>query len=121
MAIIHVCMNVTDADRTAQWYTEQLGFEDSWEFTRGDTRHVYVADGNGLEIQLSDTDDVADLETGTAWDHLAVDVEDVDEAFEEIENHGVVEEPMDIPEAGVRAAFIKDPDGHVVELLEESA
>jgi len=120
MDAIHVCLNVADADRTAQWYVDQLGFEESWEFTTadGEARNVYVADGNGFEIQLSDTDGEDDLDAGTAWDHLAVNVDDVDEAFTTIENHGVVQAPENNDEAGARTAFIEDPDGHVVELVE---
>jgi lactoylglutathione lyase len=120
MDAIHVCLNVADADRTAQWYVDQLGFEESWEFTTpdGDTRNVYVADGNGFELQLSDTEGEDDFDAGTAWDHLAVSVEDVDQAFEDIDNHGVVQEPADNDEAGARTAFIEDPDGHVVELVQ---
>ncbi|MFC7134911.1 MULTISPECIES: VOC family protein [Salinibaculum] len=120
MDVIHVCLNVSDADEIAQWYRDELGFEDSWEFTSedGETRNVYVADGNGFELQLSDTEGEDDFENGTAWDHLAVKVDDVDAAFEEIDNHGVVSEPADQPAAGARTAFIEDPDGHVVELVE---
>jgi len=118
MDTIHVCLNVSDADRLAEWYREELGFEDSWEFTSGDTRNVYVADGNGFELQLSDTEGAAELEAGTAWDHLAFVVDDVDAAFESIDDHGVVEEPSDQPAAGARTAFIEDPDGHVVELVQ---
>jgi lactoylglutathione lyase len=120
MDAIHVCLNVADADRTAQWYVDQLGFEESWEFTTpdGDTRNVYVADGNGFELQLSDTEGEDGFDAGTAWDHLAVSVEDVDQAFEDIDNHGVVQEPADNNEAGARTAFIEDPDGHVVELVQ---
>ena len=120
MDAIHVCLNVADADRTAQWYIDELGFQDSWEFTTadGESRNVYVADGNGFELQLSDTEGEDDLEPGTAWDHFAVTVDDVDAAFEDIENHGVVQAPADNDEAGARTAFIEDPDGHVVELVE---
>ncbi|WP_302080637.1 VOC family protein [Salinibaculum rarum] len=120
MDVIHVCLNVSDADTTAQWYIDQLGFEKSWEFTTedGETRNVYVADGNGIELQLSDTEGEDEFEAGTAWDHFAVKVDDVDAAFEDIENHGVVQEPAPNKPAGARTAFIEDPDGHVVELVE---
>lgn len=120
MEAIHVCLHVADADRAAEWYVSELDFERSWEFTTpdGETRHVYVADENGFEVQLSDTEGETTLEQGTAWDHLAVQVEDVDAAFEAIENHGVRMEPTELEAAGVRAAFIEDPDGHVVELVE---
>lgn len=120
MQSLHMCLNVSDADELAEWYQNELGFEKSWEFTSddGSTRNVYVADGNGFELQLSDTDGEESFEDGTAWDHFAMKVDDVDAAFEEINNHGVVKEPGDQPAAGARTAFIQDPDGHVVELVE---
>jgi len=120
MDIIHVCLNVSDAERVADWYCEELGFERSWEFTTpdGDTRNLYVSDGKGVELQLSDTEGETDVESGTAWDHLALGVDDVDAAFERIDAYGVVKEPADQPAAGARTAFIEDPDGHVVELVQ---
>jgi len=119
MDILHTCMNVSDADELADWYVEQLGFERTWEFTSEDgaTRNVYVADDSGVEIQLSDTEGDEAFEMGTGWDHLAVGVDDVDETFEAVDHHGVVQEPADQPAAGARTAFVEDPDGHVVELV----
>ena len=115
-----MCLNVADAEEAANWYVEQLGFERSWEFTTkdGETRNVYVSDENGVEIQLSDTDGQDDFSEGTQWDHLAVSVDDVDVAFEQIVNHGVKDSPSDQPAAGARTAFIQDPDGHLIELIE---
>lgn len=120
MAILHTCLNVADADRTADWYVDELDFERSWEFTTedGETRNVYVADESGVEFQLSDTDGHEPGEQGDQYDHVAVKVDDVDAAFDRIENHGVVKEPGDQPAAGARTAFIQDPDGHHVELIE---
>jgi lactoylglutathione lyase len=120
MAILHTCLNVADADRAVDWYTENLDFEESWGFETpdGETVNRYVADGNGVELQFSDTDGEAPAEAGDLWDHLAVKVEDVDAAFEEIDHHGVVKKPADQPAAGARTAFIEDPDGHVIELIE---
>jgi lactoylglutathione lyase len=120
MEILHTCLNVADADRTADWYVDELGFERSWEFTTadGDTRNVYVADGNGVEFQLADAAGEAPSADGDRYDHVAVGVDDVDAAFEAIDHHGVREAPTDHPEAGARVAFVKDPDGHVVELIE---
>ncbi|SDG14258.1 lactoylglutathione lyase [Halorubrum xinjiangense] len=118
MEILHTCLNVADADRTADWYVDELGFERSWEFTIDDTRNVYVADDSGVEFQLSDTAGEEPSADGDRYDHVAVGVDDVDAAFEALDHHGVVEAPTDHPEAGARVAFVKDPDGHVVELIE---
>lgn len=120
MDLIHTCLNVADADRSVEFYTTQLGFEESWSFVTADgrTENRYVAADNGVELQLSETEGETDFDQGTAWDHVAVLVEDVDEAFDRIDHFGVVEEPGDQPEADARTAFIEDPDGHVVELVQ---
>ncbi len=118
MSLIHVCLNVTDAEESVKFYTEQLGFEESWSFESGGTVNRYVADYDGVELQLSETNGIDTVEAGTAWDHLAVSVKSVDAEFDRIDNYGVVQEPQDQPAAGARTAFIEDPDGHVVELVE---
>jgi lactoylglutathione lyase len=119
MQSLHVCLNVSDADRLAEWYETELGFERSWGFTSGETRNLYLDDGTGFEIQLSDTADDDVIEESTAWDHFAVGVDDVDAVFTEIDHHGVVQAPSDQPDAGTRTAFVEDPDGHVIELVEQ--
>lgn len=120
MVILHTCLNVSDVERSVEWYTENLDFEASWGFETpdGETVNRYVADDDGVEIQLSDTEKQTPSAGGDLWDHLAVKVEDVDAAFEDIDHHGVVEAPSDQPAAGARTAFVKDPDGHVIELIE---
>ena len=117
---MHVCLNVADVDRAVEFYTSQLGFEESWSFVTADgaTVNRYVVADNGVEIQLSETEGETEFEQGTGWDHLAVAVEDVDAAFDRIDHHGVVQEPADNLEAGARTAFVEDPDGHVVELVQ---
>ena len=119
MELIHVNVAVADAEETIDFY-EQFGFEETWDFedTNGRTHHRYIADENGVELQLSETDGEDEFEAGTAWRHLAIGVEDVDAVFEDISHYGVVKEPGDQPEAGARTAFIKDPDGREVELVE---
>ncbi len=118
MTFLHVCLNVADADESIAFY-EQFGFEESWSFTTEDGRTVnrYVADDDGVELQLSETEGETDFDAGTAWDHLAVGVDDVDATFDEIDHFGVVQEPADNDPAGARTAFVEDPDGHVVELV----
>ncbi|MDR9430554.1 MAG: VOC family protein [Natronomonas sp.] len=120
MVILHTCLNVTDVEQSVEWYVENLGFEESWGFETedGETVNRYVADENGMEIQLSETTGETPAEDGDLWDHLAVKVDDVDTAFADIDNHGVRQEPTDQPIADARTAFIEDPDGHVVELVE---
>lgn len=118
MPILHLCLNVADADASAEWYESNLEFTRSWGFSTDDTQNLYVADEAGVELQLSDTAGETSFDRGTAFDHFAVSVDDVDATFEEIDHHGIVQEPADQPAAGARTAFIRDPDGHVIELIE---
>jgi lactoylglutathione lyase len=115
--IIHVCLNVVDAAASAEFY-EQFGFEESWSFEADGVENRYVADENGVELQLRDDPAVDSVEPGTAWDHLSLAVDSVDEELERIDHHGIVKGPRDQPEAGARVVFFEDPDGHVVELVE---
>lgn len=119
MDLIHANLAVTDLDRSIAFYTEQLGFEETWGFESDGTVHRYVAADNGVELQLTESPDRDDdIDQGDGFQHLAVKVEDVDAAFEQIDHHGVVEEPGDQPAAGARTAFVLDPDGYTIELVE---
>jgi lactoylglutathione lyase len=119
MAFLHICLNVSDAEESIAFF-EQLGFEESWLFTTDDgrTENRYVADENGVEIQLAETAEERTFETGDAWDHLAVSVDDLDETLAAMTHYGVVKEPTFVEAADARVAFVEDPDGHVVELIE---
>src|SRR5699024_11882425 len=74
MELLHPCLNVTDMDRAVAFYTEELDFTESWSFESpdGKTENRYLAAENGVELQLSKTEGVDELEQGTAWDHFAV-------------------------------------------------
>jgi lactoylglutathione lyase len=114
---IHLCLNVGDADESEAFY-EQFGFEYSRSFDLAGAENRYVADENGIELQLRDDPAVESVEVGDAWDHLALAVDSVDEELERIDHYGIVQGPMDVEQAGARVVFFEDPDGHVVELVE---
>lgn len=120
MEIIHTCLNVSDVERAVDFYTSELGFEESWSFESADgrTTNRYVAGDGGVELQLSETEGADVGSAGDLWDHVALKVEDVDAAFATIDDPDVVEEPSDQPPAGARTAMVRDPDGHVVELVQ---
>lgn len=118
-SILHQCLNVADATASIEFY-EQFGFEESWQFTTpdGETTNYYVTDADGVELQLSETAGQTDFDMGTGWDHLALAVDDVDATVNRIDHHGLAEEPGPQPAAGAYTAFVEDPDGHLVELVE---
>ncbi|MFD1511947.1 VOC family protein [Halomarina rubra] len=118
--VLHLCLNVADVDASESFY-EQFGFERSRSLDLGGVENRFVADDNGIELQLREHPEIETLDTGNAWDHLSLGVDSVDDELDRIEHGGLVNGPMDVDVAGARVAFVEDPDGHVVELLEELA
>lgn len=119
--VIHTALWVSDLDATIDFYADGLGLERNWEFTSDGVRNVYLGGPRG-EYQFK-YDPEGDRETGPGGglDHVAVGVESTDEAFERLVERAdppVVEEPTTMTDIDRRVAFVEDPDGYVVELVE---
>lgn len=121
--LVHVCLNVPDADDAVDWYTDNFDVEEvrtwrwSWESEQGHTENRYVADEDGMMLQFRAAEEQTDFEVGGAWDHVGVQVDDVEAAVDRIDHHGIVLEPQYNPNSGAEIAFVEDPYGHVIELL----
>lgn len=123
MDLLHAAIWVSDLETTAEFYEEVLGLEHSRDFVGGDGVTNYFMSGESdAEVQFK-YDDAADvsIDPGT-MDHLAVAVEDVDAtvdlAVEEWDSD-VSDGPRTVEDLGVRIAFITDPEGYTVEIIEE--
>ncbi|XVH30245.1 VOC family protein [Haloferacaceae archaeon DSL9] len=121
MDVIHTAIWVADADRTIEFYRDGLGLDLNWEFTADGVRNVYLGGEHG-ELQFKHEQD-GDHPVGTAGglDHVAVGVDDADAVFERVTERTdcpVVEGPTTMEEISRRVAFVEDPDGYVVELVE---
>jgi lactoylglutathione lyase len=117
--LIHTALDVSDVEATLDFY-ESLGLSYAHEFTLDGVRNVYVSGDGGMELQFRDDPDEAAPADPSGVDHVAVEVDDVDAEFGRVVEETdcpVVHEPMDVPEAGARAAFVEDPDGYAVELV----
>jgi lactoylglutathione lyase len=119
--LAHICVNVPDAEAAVEWYTDNFAFEDaltwSWETDEGHTMNRYVADESGSMIQFREAEAQTEFPKGSGWDHIGIEVDDLDAAFERIDHHGVVMEPQYNSHSDARVAFIEDPWGYVIELL----
>jgi lactoylglutathione lyase len=119
-SVIHTCIAVSDPEASLEFYGE-LGLERTGEFTLGGVRNVYVGGDEGAEIQFRHDPERTDPIEPEGMDHLAVAVDDCEAAFEELRaatDCGVRDEPTVIDAADAVAAFVYDPDGYVVELVE---
>ncbi|QCC59494.1 VOC family protein [Natrinema thermotolerans] len=122
MDVIHTALWVSDLDRTRAFYVDALGLEENWSFVTDDeVENVYIG-GENAEFQFKyDPEGGPEIDSGTMA-HVAVGVDSVDEVFDRLVERvdpPVHEEPMTMDDIGVRVAFLEDPDGYVVELVEE--
>jgi lactoylglutathione lyase len=120
MDVLHTAVWVDDLEATREFYLDELGLEFSWEFTGDDGVHNYFVTGESdAEIQFKHDPD-RDVEEPAGIDHLAVEVDDTDAVVERVADRGseVVKGPLTMAETNARIAFVTDPDGYVVELIQ---
>ena len=121
--LVHTCIRVRDIDASVRFY-EVLGFEKRGKLDFGAAYNVYMGlpgDGDRLELTVNvGREEPYDL--GDGYNHVAVTVDDIDAALEAMAAIGVQpEKPAYRPgqrEDLPRIAFVADPDGYRVELID---
>jgi lactoylglutathione lyase len=117
----HVMMRVEDLDRSLDWYTGHLGYEEKERHEGDEFTLVYLGPAemgaDGAMLELTYNHDGRSYEMGDAWGHVAVRVEDLYGAYDELMDAGV-EDYRDPDSCGGSYAFVTDPDGHEVEIVE---
>ncbi|WP_330632968.1 VOC family protein [Halocatena halophila] len=121
MEVLHNAVWVSDLETTLSFYVDALGLEKRWEFVGDDgTTNVFVGGTGEAEIQFKHRPDRVPPESD-GYDHVAVGVADVDAEFERLVDEtgcAVRLEPSHSDGADTRVAFVEDPDGYGVELVE---
>ena len=134
MKLDHVGLNVADLSAMTSWYCVALKLDVEFEFAldQVDFRGVMLrsADGHRIEL-LCRSGNVAGLQAANpveaaltcGFGHVAFDVPDVDAAYDALLVAGASDRmsPRPSPEPGVRMAYVADPEGNLVELLDRAA
>ncbi len=123
-SIAHVAIRVKDIDRTLDFYINKLGFSELLRLDRdGKLWLVYLrlTDDQYLEVfPDAEGTDVPGPEA-VGYNHMCLAVPDIDKAVRELE---AAEVPLIRPKIkgadGNWQAWIADPDGHRIELMEMS-
>ena len=120
----HVAIICSDYARSKYFYTQVLGLDIVAEVYR-EQRNSYKLDlrlPDGLQIELfSFTNPPTRLSYPEARGlrHLAFEVQNIDDAVDELHNHGITVEQVRVDEhTGKRFTFFADPDGLPLELYE---
>lgn len=122
MRILHTMLRVVDLDKAIQFYTEVLGMTlfSRNEFPAGKFTLAFVGyDKNSSTIELTHNWETDSYELGNAYGHVALEVDDVYDACDRIKAAGgeVVREAGPMKHGSTILAFVKDPDGYMIELL----
>ncbi len=122
MKILHTCLNVADLDRSIRFYSEDIGlkFIRRREVKQNNAEIAFLQDESGGAIELTHWRDKKSLVEGDNFDHIAFEVGDVKAAVDGLKAKGVTiaMEPFSLDGASSKIAFIKDPDGNWLELIE---
>jgi len=117
----HTMIRVEDLEAAVDWYTEHLDYEVHSRSENDTFTLVFLGPEDvhedGALLELTYNHDDRSYEMGDAWGHIAVRVDDVHEAYADLMDEGV-EDYRDPESCGGSYAFVKDPDGHEVELVE---
>ena len=128
MRMLHTMLRVGDLDRSIAFYTEVLGMQllRRKDYPSGRFTLAFVGYGSEAEqtvLELTHNWDTTSYALGNGYGHIALGVEDIRSTCAAIAGKGgrVVREPGPMKHGSTVIAFIEDPDGYKVELIEMSS
>lgn len=124
MRLLHTMLRVGDLDKSIAFYTEVLGMTLLRRKDYPDGQFTLAFVGYGAEdetsvIELTYNWGVEKYELGSGYGHIALEVDDVYKACEDIRSRGgrITREPGPMKHGSSILAFVEDPDGYKIELL----
>lgn len=125
MRILHTMLRVGDLDRSLKFYTEVLGMRllRRADYPEGKFTLAFVGyqeEKDGAVLELTFNWGVDQYELGTGYGHIALEVDDAYAACAEIKRRGgtVTREAGPMKHGSTVIAFVQDPDGYKIELIE---
>ena len=125
MRLLHTMLRVGDLQRSIDFYTQAMGMQLLRTTKRPEQKYDlafvgYASNPDQAEIELTYNYGVASYEIGTAYGHIALGVSDAKAPCEKIRQAGGKITRDAGPVAGGTAviAFVQDPDGYKIELIE---
>ena len=127
MRILHTMLRVGDLQRSVDFYTKVLGMKlvrtsENPEYKYSLAFVGYTSESDGATIELTYNWGTDSYDLGTAFGHIAIGVENVAETCEKIKQSGakVTREAGPVKGGTTIIAFVEDPDGYKIELIQNS-
>ncbi len=125
MRLLHTMLRVGNLEESLKFYCEILGMKllRRKDYPGGEFTLAFVGYGDESDntvLELTYNWGVEKYELGNAYGHIALGVDDIYAACAEIKNQGgkVVREPGPMKHGSTVIAFVEDPDGYKVELIQ---
>jgi lactoylglutathione lyase len=123
---LHTMLRVGDLDRSVAFYTTHLGMKETRRRDVPDGKYTLVFLGyeeGGTEIELTYNYGVDSYDMGKAFGHLAIGVPDIYATCEKMRAAGVKisREPGPVKFGTTLIAFVDDPDGYKIELIQRGS
>jgi lactoylglutathione lyase len=125
MRILHTMLRVGDLERSIDFYTNVLGMHVLRTTDRPDQKYTLAFVGYGDErtnavLELTYNYGVDRYDLGTGYGHVAIEVQDAARACEAVRAKGgtVTREAGPVKGGTTVIAFVQDPDGYKIELIE---
>ena len=124
MKILHTMIRVKNIEDSLKFYTEVLNMKFDYKKRLDDCWLYFLTDeDNTSQIELTVNDDTPEkgYDIGSGFGHFAFSVKSLDEFSEKIDKLGYkyLYPPFDLNGKGTKIAFITDPDGYEIELIEK--
>lgn len=126
MRMLHTMLRVGNLEQSLRFYTEVLGMKllRQRDYEEGRFTLAFVGYGdeeNNTVLELTHNWDTSSYELGNAYGHIAIGVNDAYQACEDIKARGgkVVREAGPMKGGVTVIAFVEDPDGYKIELIQQ--
>lgn len=124
MRILHTMLRVGNLERSIEFYTTVLGMKllRQKDYPDGEFTLAFVGYGpesNNSVIELTYNWDTDHYELGSGYGHIALEVEDVYQACDDIRQRGgkIIRDAGPMNAGTTIIAFVEDPDGYPIELI----
>jgi lactoylglutathione lyase len=128
MRLLHTMLRVGDLERSLRFYTEVLGMQllRRRDYPEGRFTLAFVGYGEERDnavLELTHNWDTNAYEIGSGYGHIAIGVEDIHATCDAIAGRGgrVVRPPGPMKHGSTVIAFVEDPDGYKVELIQTTS
>lgn len=128
MRLLHTMLRVGDMQRSIDFYTNVLGMRLLRKSDYPDGKFTlafvgYQDEKDGAVLELTHNWDTSSYELGTAYGHIALEVENAAETCDKVRQLGgkVVREAGPMKHGTTVIAFVEDPDGYKIEFIERGS